>query len=46
MAPLLLKVYVLDQKLSLESAATKARLLQAMEGYRLGQEHLMGKYRP
>jgi len=38
------KVYALDQKLSLESGATKAQLCQAMEGHVLAEGQLMGKY--
>lgn len=39
------KVYALDQKLSLDSGATKDQLLQAMEGHVLDEGQLMGRYR-
>jgi len=39
------KFYALDAMLSLRSSATKADLLQAMEGHILAQSELMGVYR-
>jgi Raf kinase inhibitor-like YbhB/YbcL family protein len=39
------KVYALAVELSLESGATKAQLLKAMEGHILGEGQLMGKYK-
>ncbi len=39
------KVYALGVELSLESGATKAQLLKAMEGHILGEGQLMGKYK-
>jgi len=37
-------LYALDTRLVLESGATKARLLQAMEGHILDKGQLMGRY--
>ena len=39
------KLYALDVGLSLESGATKAQLLKAMEGHILGEGQVMGKYK-
>ncbi len=39
------KVYALDKILALESGATKAQLLKAMEGHILGEGQLMGRYK-
>lgn len=39
------KLYALDTALTLESGATKAQLLKAMEGHILGHGELMGKYK-
>jgi Raf kinase inhibitor-like YbhB/YbcL family protein len=39
------KIYALDQMLGLDSGATKAQLLKAMEDSILAQGQLMGKYR-
>jgi Raf kinase inhibitor-like YbhB/YbcL family protein len=39
------KIYSLDTDLNLEPGATKAQLLQAMEGHILGEGQLMGKYK-
>lgn len=39
------KVYALDSVLMLESGATKAQLLKAMEGHILGEGQLMGRYK-
>jgi len=39
------KLYALGVELSLETGATKAQLLKAMEGYILGEGQLMGKYK-
>lgn len=38
------KVFALDTKLALDSSATKADLLEAMEGHILAQGQLMGKF--
>ncbi|HTR80282.1 MAG TPA: YbhB/YbcL family Raf kinase inhibitor-like protein [Bacteroidota bacterium] len=38
------KLYALDAVLSLESGATKAQLLKAMEGHVLSEGQLMGRY--
>ena len=38
------KLYALDTKLDLKPGATKAQLLDAMEGHVLAQGELMGKY--
>jgi len=39
------KLYVLDVELSLETGATKAQLIKAMDGHILGEGQLMGKYK-
>ena len=39
------KLYALGVELSLETGATKAQLLKAMEGHILGEGRLMGKYK-
>ena len=39
------KLYALGVVLSLETGATKAQLLKAMEGHILGEGQLMGKYK-
>ena len=39
------KVYALNTTLTLESGATKAQLLKAMEGHILGEGEVMGKYK-
>ena len=39
------KLYALDVVLALESGATKAQLLKAMEGHIVGEGALMGKYK-
>ena len=39
------KLYALDTMLDLEPGATKAELLQAMEGHIVAQGQLMGKYK-
>jgi Raf kinase inhibitor-like YbhB/YbcL family protein len=39
------KTYALDKVLTLESGATKAQLLKAMEGHILGEGQLMGRYK-
>ncbi len=39
------KVYALDNILTLESGATKAQLLKAMDGHILGEGQLMGRYK-
>ena len=39
------KLYALDTVLSLEPAASKAKLEEAMRGHILGQAHLIGTYR-
>ena len=39
------KVYAIDKSLTLESGATKAQLLKAMDGHILGEGQLMGRYR-
>ncbi|MHB2153543.1 YbhB/YbcL family Raf kinase inhibitor-like protein [Calditrichota bacterium GD2] len=38
------KLYALDDKLDLPPGATKAQLLQAMNGHIVGEAQLMGKY--
>ncbi len=39
------KLYALNAVLALESGATKAQVLKAMEGHILGEGQLMGKYK-
>ncbi len=39
------KVYALNTTLTLESGATKAQLLKAMEGHILGEGEVMGRYK-
>ena len=39
------KLYVLDKEINLEAGATKAQLLNAMEGHMLAEGKLMGKYK-
>ena len=39
------KVYALDKPVNLESGATKAQLLRAMEGHVVGEGALMGRYK-
>ena len=39
------KLYALDTMLALESGATKAQLLKAMEGHARGEARLMGTYK-
>ena len=39
------KVFALNTTLTLESGATKAQLLKAMEGHILGEGEVMGKYK-
>lgn len=39
------KLYALDSMLTMESGATKAQVLKAMEGHVLGEGELMGKYK-
>jgi hypothetical protein len=39
------KLYALDTKINLESGATKAELLKAMEGHILSESQLMGRYK-
>ena len=39
------KLYALDSVLTLESGATKAQLLKAMEGHILGEGQLMGRFK-
>ena len=39
------KLYALDKKVDLDSGASKAELLDAMEGHVLEEAHVMGKYK-